>query len=64
MLRTVINLSSRQLSESETFLLSKGLNFAITPKELNKLDIVASVESVIEFVEPERRDDLRYKIKD
>ena len=41
----VKNLSkTKQLSSSEQKVLEKGLNFAITPKRIPVLDIVASVE--------------------
>ena len=43
----VRNLSSRILSEDETHVLQKGLNFAVTPKFIPKLDIISEIEDGI-----------------
>ncbi|KAH7986351.1 hypothetical protein HPB52_025032 [Rhipicephalus sanguineus] len=42
--RAVHNLSSRQLSDNNIILLSKGLSFAIVPRRVPKWDIIAEVE--------------------
>ena len=43
----VRNLSSRILSDDETRVLQKGLNFAVTPKFIPKLDIISEIEDGI-----------------
>ncbi|XP_041471892.1 uncharacterized protein LOC121421288 [Lytechinus variegatus] len=43
----VVNLSSRVLTSDETALLSKGLNFAIAPKRIPAVEIIAKIESSI-----------------
>ena len=40
----IINLSQRQLSDNERAVLTKGLNFAVPPKKIPTLDIIAGVE--------------------
>ena len=45
--RHVVNLSSKQLTTSQLQVLSRGLNFAPTPKFIPKAHIVASVEAAI-----------------
>ena len=40
----VLNLSKRVLSKSETSMLSKGLNFCTTPKELDKSRLKRDLE--------------------
>jgi hypothetical protein len=42
--RWVLNLSKHQISEEEKNLLSKGLNFAVTPQQLPVSDIIATTE--------------------
>ena len=43
----VINLSKHKLTETETDVLSLGLNFAVTKKTLPKQNIIAEVEKGI-----------------
>ena len=45
--RHVVNLSSKQLTTPQLQVLSRGLNFAPTPKFIPKAHIVASVEAAI-----------------
>ena len=45
--RHVVNLSSKQLTTLQLQVLSRGLNFAPTPKSIPKAHIVASVEAAI-----------------
>ncbi|XP_035661757.1 uncharacterized protein LOC118406009 [Branchiostoma floridae] len=45
--RWVKNLSSHTLSEPEKLLLSKGLNFAVTPQRIPTVDIITETESAI-----------------
>ena len=42
-----IYLSSRTLSDAETILLNKGLNFAVTPTNIPATEIIARVETAI-----------------
>ena len=42
--RWVKNLSDKNLSAAQVSVLEKGLNFAITPQHITRLDIIASVE--------------------
>lgn len=43
----VVNLSSKQLTDSQVSALSRGLNFSPTPKCVPKAHIVATVETAI-----------------
>ena len=43
----VKNLSDRSLSEAEVTLLSKGLNYTVTPRDTRVVDIVTVTESVV-----------------
>ena len=42
----VVNLSDRVLQEHEKALLSRGLNFSITPSKMPKEDIIANTEAL------------------
>ena len=42
--KVVINISSKQLTDEETVLLSRGLSFSIPPQKLDKVDIMTSFE--------------------
>ena len=55
----VINLSSRSLSDAETALLRKGLNFAVTPENIPTKEIIASVESAVRQLNIEQADTVR-----
>ena len=41
----IVNLSNTELNNTQTAVLEKGFNFAITPKSIPKLDIVTGVET-------------------
>ena len=43
--KVLVNLSSKNLSEAERVLLSKGLSFSVTPSNLNPLEIKTSFEN-------------------
>ena len=58
----VINMSSRQLTHIETYLLAKGLNFSITSKTLPNKDIIATVEDAVKDLEKEEADTIRAKV--
>ena len=55
----VINLSSRTLSDAETTLLKKGLNFAVTPTNIRTTEIIAKVETTIRPLDTEQADTVR-----
>lgn len=55
----VINMSSRQLTESETSLLSKGLNFAPAPRKIPSQQIINEVESSLYNLDPVKRSEVR-----
>ena len=55
----VINLSSRTLSDAETTLLKKGLNFAVTPTNIRTTEITAKVETTIRPLDTEQADTVR-----
>ena len=55
----VINLSSRTLSDAETTLLKKGLNFAVTPTNIPATEIIAKVETAIRPLDAEQADTVR-----
>ena len=57
----VINMSSRQLTRSETDLLAKGLNFSITSKTLPNKDIIATIEDAVKDLEKEKAETIRAK---
>ena len=44
--KIVVNLSSVKLSDTELHILSRGLDFSVTPQHLDRLDIQASFESL------------------
>nr|XP_054761190.1 uncharacterized protein LOC129267565 [Lytechinus pictus] len=58
----VINMSSRNLSDTEKTLLSRGMTFATVPKRIPAAEIVARVESNISKLTPEDRESLRKDI--
>ena len=45
--RWIMNLSDKVLSETEISLLSKGMNFSITPKEVPVKEIISAVENSV-----------------
>ena len=60
---TVINLSSYQLDKEEKELLSLGLNYALPPKKLPLMDIIASTEQTARSLEPATAQCLRDNVK-
>ena len=60
----VINKSCRELTDAETSLLSKGLNYAVRPKRIPLIDIAASIEVAAAFVPPTEWDAMRYRCKE
>ena len=60
--RWVINNSKKQLTENETSVLKKGLNFAITPTKLPIVDIIAQTESAARKLPPTAADSLRSEV--
>ena len=52
----------RQLTHSETDLLTKTLNFSITYKTLPNKDIIATIEDAVEDLEKEEADTIRAKV--
>ena len=46
-LNTVVNLSRRELTEGEVSLLSKGLNFCPTPKDLHRFNLRKDINEFI-----------------
>ena len=55
-------MSSRQLTQIETDLLAKGLNFSITSKTLPNKDIIATVEDPVNDLEKEEADTIHAKV--
>ena len=51
--KSVINMSSRQLTHIEIDLLAKGLNFSITSKTLPNKDIIAIIQDAVKNLEKE-----------
>ena len=61
--KTVINLSSRNISSAEASLLGKGLNFAVKPKNSNNLDFIAGIESATHLLTTEQSEEFRCKVR-
>jgi Reverse transcriptase (RNA-dependent DNA polymerase) len=61
--KVVINKSKKQLSDIQQKVLSKGMNFAITPKYHPISEIVTNVECAAHFIPQEQRGDFRYEIR-
>ena len=60
--QSVINLSSRTLTETEVSLLKKGLNFAVTPTSVPATEIIAKIESAVRPLDTERADTVRRSV--
>ena len=60
----VVNKSSRVLTSAESELLSKGLNYAIRPKKVPLMDIVASIEAATTKLSVADRDTVRVKCRE
>ncbi|KAJ8914806.1 hypothetical protein NQ315_014551 [Exocentrus adspersus] len=61
--RTVINLSSKMLNTSQKLILSKGLNFALTPKDVPTLDIITSIEETCQKLSEDVSNEFRIRSK-
>ena len=61
-MRSVINMSSRQLTHIETNPLAKGLKFSITSKTLPNKDTIATIEDAVKDPEKEEADMIRAKV--
>ena len=57
----VINMSFGQLTNIETDLLPKGLNFSITSETLPNKDIIATIEDAVKDLEKEEADTIHTK---
>ena len=55
-------MSSRQLTQTETNLLTNSLNFLVTSKTLPNKDIIATIEDAVKDLEKEEADMIRAKI--
>ena len=60
--RWVINHSSRQLSDTETKVLARGLNFAISPKKIPHEDFIVATESACAALPPSDKAGLRNEV--
>ena len=58
---TVKNLSSHALSPSEVAVLSKGHNFAVTPRSIPTEEIISQIETAIFHLPPEASNDIRQR---
>ena len=58
----VINMSFGQLTNIETDLLPKGLNFSITSETLPNKDIIATIEDAVKNIEKEEDDSIRAQV--
>lgn len=59
--RTVVNISTYQLSKDEESILSKGLNFSVAPKIVPTDDIIASVEASVTSLPKATADEIRFE---
>jgi hypothetical protein len=59
----VINKSSCTFTEDETNLLNRGLDFAVCPEQPPVMDIVASIESGIQYLTIEEKTSVRNVVK-
>ena len=65
--RNVVNLSQRTLNDDEQSVLSLGLNYAVAPRRVPSMDIIAAVESGLRSIRspnlpPEAADEIRSRI--
>jgi len=58
----VINLSSKKLSDDETSVLAKGMNFAVAPKRIPVDQFIAETESSISSLSPDKKSAIRNKV--
>ena len=60
--RVVRNLSNRVLTEEEKDVLALGLNYAITPKQIPMLDIIAATEATASHLDEEKAQKLGLEV--
>ena len=60
--KVVRNLSNRALTEEEKEVLALGLNFAITPKQIPTLDIIAATECTAACLDDASAKQLRLEV--
>ena len=60
--KLVKNFSSRSLTEKEKELLALGLNFAVTPRQIPTLQIIAATESTASQLDKETAQQLRHRV--
>ncbi|KAK3732372.1 hypothetical protein QZH41_005703 [Actinostola sp. cb2023] len=58
----VINLSNKKLSDDETSVLAKGMNFAVVPKRIPVDQFIAETESSISSLSPDKKSAIRNKV--
>lgn len=61
--KTVINLSQKTLTDHETQVLAKGLNFAVTQNQIPKLDIISAIEDTAQKLPQNVSNEFRFKSK-
>lgn len=61
--KTVINLSNRQLSLTESQLLQKWLNFAVAPTQIPNLDIIVAIETSLCRIPEAAVEEIGWKVK-
>jgi hypothetical protein len=61
--KLVVNISDVELSEQQRNVLSKGLNFGITPTYVPKFNIIKAIESSTYRLEPEKLSSFKAQIK-
>ncbi|GJQ75525.1 hypothetical protein Trydic_g17611 [Trypoxylus dichotomus] len=59
--RTVIHVSTLQLSQEQTKVLAKGLNFAVAPTRIPKEEIITQAECAIQRLPAEEAEEIRHK---
>ena len=60
--KTVVNLSQRQLTASETKVLSLGMNFAVPPKTIPVEEIIQSTEPALQHLNKAAAEEVRIQI--
>ena len=61
--KVVVNKSHRELSKTETEVLSKGLNYAIAPKKQPSADIITGLECAAHFLPQDKKEEFRFEIR-
>ncbi|XP_071801298.1 uncharacterized protein [Asterias amurensis] len=61
---TVVNLSNRSITETETSVLSLGMNFAQPPKSIPTEEIIQSTEQALKHLSKTEKIDVRIKINE